>query len=70
MARNLQAKLGPGDTIRIFDINKSAMKKLADEMCTHQTGGAAVSMANNVAEVAKDAVRCPSAIFPLAVQLK
>ncbi|KAK8028539.1 apses transcription [Apiospora marii] len=53
MAKNLQAKLAPSDSIRIFDINQSAVQRLADDMKASQTGGAAVT----TAETAKDATR-------------
>ncbi|KAK7956587.1 3-hydroxyisobutyrate dehydrogenase [Apiospora aurea] len=53
MARNLQAKLPPSDSIRIFDINQSAARRLAEDMKASQTGGAAVT----TAETAKDAAR-------------
>ena len=58
MARNLQAKLPPTDTIRLFDINKDAMEKLEHEMSTSQAGGANVELAQTVVEASKDAVRC------------
>ncbi|KAK8128032.1 3-hydroxyisobutyrate dehydrogenase [Apiospora sp. TS-2023a] len=53
MAKNLQAKLAPSDSIRIFDINQSAVHRLAEDMKASQTGGAAVT----TAETAKDAAR-------------
>ncbi|KAK8051595.1 hypothetical protein PG993_002980 [Apiospora rasikravindrae] len=53
MAKNLQAKLPPSDSIRIFDINQSAVRRLAEDMKASQTGGAAVT----TAETAKDAAR-------------
>jgi 3-hydroxyisobutyrate/3-hydroxypropionate dehydrogenase len=64
MAKNLQSKLPPSDVVRIFDINKDAMQKLAGEMKGSQAGGAAVETAASVAEAAKDAVgsspQCPT----------
>lgn len=57
MARNLQAKLPPSDSIRIFDINTSSAEKLAQEMRTQQAGGAAVQIASNAADAAREAVR-------------
>ncbi len=56
MARNLQSKLSPSDTVRLFDINKDAMEKLAQEMRASQAGGAAVRLADTAADAAKDAV--------------
>lgn len=56
MAKNLQSKLSPSDSIHLFDINKDAMHRLAEDMRTSQAGGAAVELAENVAEAAKDAV--------------
>ncbi|KAK3943330.1 3-hydroxyisobutyrate dehydrogenase [Diplogelasinospora grovesii] len=55
MARNLQAKLSPSDTVRLFDINKAAMQKLAEEMKTQQAGGAAVQLSQTAEEASKDA---------------
>jgi 3-hydroxyisobutyrate/3-hydroxypropionate dehydrogenase len=56
MARNLQAKLPPTDTIRLFDINTAAAECLSHEMKTQQTGGATASVANSAADAANDAV--------------
>ncbi|KAK8090550.1 3-hydroxyisobutyrate dehydrogenase [Apiospora phragmitis] len=53
MAKNLQAKLPPSDSIRIFDINQSAVRRLAEDMKASQTGGAVLT----TAETAKDAAR-------------
>ncbi|KAJ2979692.1 hypothetical protein NUW58_g7138 [Xylaria curta] len=55
MAKNLQSKLSPSDSIRLFDINKDAMDRLAEDMRTSQAGGAVVELAKNVAEATKDA---------------
>lgn len=55
MAKNLQSKLPPGDSIRLFDINNDAVKRLAEEMRTSQAGGAAVEVACNANDAAKDA---------------
>lgn len=63
MARNLQAKLPPSDTIRIFDLNKEAAKKLAQEMNTSQTDGATIEIARSVNEAAKDSVCSALPIF-------
>lgn len=56
MAKNLQSNLSSNDSIRLFDINKDAMKRLADEMKASQTGGAAVDLAQNANDAAKDSV--------------
>ncbi len=56
MARNLQAKLRPTDTVRLFDINKVAMEKLAQEMKSSTAGGAIVEVAESVADAAIYAV--------------
>ncbi|OIW32590.1 3-hydroxyisobutyrate dehydrogenase [Coniochaeta ligniaria NRRL 30616] len=55
MARNLQSKLSPSDTVRLFDINKDAMEKLAQELLASKAGGAAVQLAETAADAAKDA---------------
>ncbi|KAJ3553111.1 hypothetical protein NPX13_g10956 [Xylaria arbuscula] len=55
MAKNLQSKLSPSDSVRLFDINKDAMHRLAKDMRTSQAGGAVVDLADNVADAAKDA---------------
>nr|CDP31349.1 Putative mitochondrial precursor of 3-hydroxyisobutyrate dehydrogenase [Podospora anserina S mat+] len=56
MARNLQSKLPPGDTIRLYDINRSAAEKLVEEMKTQQAGGAAPEVSTSVSDAAKEAV--------------
>ena len=56
MAKNLQAKLPPTDSIRIYDINKAAAEKLAGEMRASASGGAAVEIADSVNHAARDAV--------------
>lgn len=56
MARNLQSKLAPSDTIRVYDINKAAAEKLVDEMKTQQAGGAAAQVARNAGDAAREAV--------------
>ena len=63
MAKNLQSKLPPNDSVRLFDINKDAVKRLADEMRASQVGGAAVEVASNVNDAAKEAVRLPSLLI-------
>ncbi|OAA57080.1 3-hydroxyacid dehydrogenase/reductase [Niveomyces insectorum RCEF 264] len=54
MAKNLQQKLSPSDTVRLYDINTEAVKKLASEAEAF-TGGAAVEVTSSIAAVAKDA---------------
>jgi hypothetical protein len=56
MARNLRAKLPPGDKIRLFDINTSTAERLSQDMKTQQAGGAAAEVASSAAEAARDAV--------------
>ena len=58
MARNLQAKLPPSDTIRVFDINKAAAEKLVHAMKTQQAGGAVAEAADSAGDAARDAVCC------------
>jgi len=55
MARNLQAKLSPSDTIRLYDINRDATQRLAQEMKASAGGGAIVQIAEGVADAAKNA---------------
>ncbi|KAI0834104.1 putative 3-hydroxyisobutyrate dehydrogenase G6G8.5 [Hypoxylon sp. FL0890] len=55
MAKNLQSKLPPSDSVRLFDINNDAVKRLAEEMRTSHADGAAVEVARNVNDAAKDA---------------
>ena len=55
MARNLQAKLAPSDTLRIFDVNAEAAERFATET-KGLSGGATVKVASNVKEAAQDAV--------------
>lgn len=67
MAKNLQAKLGPSDSLRIYDINKAAADKLAGEIRAASAGGASVEVVQSVGEAAVDAVRlrCLSFINPI-----
>ncbi|KAH6659262.1 putative 3-hydroxyisobutyrate dehydrogenase G6G8.5 [Truncatella angustata] len=55
MAKNLQAKLSPGDSIHLYDLNRDAARRLAEEMKTSRAGGAAVEVVESVKEAAKDA---------------
>lgn len=64
MARNLQAKLPPSDTIRLFDINKAAAEKLSQEMRSQQTGGAAAEVVDSAAHATREAVCVVSRSFP------
>lgn len=60
MAKNLQSKLSPRDTVRLFDINKSAAEQLAQEMRASKAGGAAVELAESAADAARHSVcSCP-----------
>ncbi len=59
MAKNLQGKLPPSDTIRLFDINNDAVAKLSEDMSNAQAGGAAVVAADSVTDAARDAVSNP-----------
>ncbi|KAI0147651.1 3-hydroxyisobutyrate dehydrogenase [Xylariaceae sp. FL1272] len=53
MAKNLQSKLPPSDSVQLFDINKAAAEKLAEEMLSSPAGGAAVKIAESVGDAAK-----------------
>jgi ornithine cyclodeaminase/alanine dehydrogenase-like protein (mu-crystallin family) len=55
MAKNLQAKLQPSDTIRIYDINTESLNKFASEAKAN-AGGAAVQIVSNVHEAAENSV--------------
>ncbi|RYP28427.1 hypothetical protein DL767_007235 [Monosporascus sp. MG133] len=55
MAKNLQSKLPPSDSIQLFDINKDAMRRLSDEMQESQAGGATVHLAESANEAAREA---------------
>lgn len=59
MAKNLQSKLSPSDSIQLFDINKDAMQKLAADMTSGQAGGASVRIAESALDASKEAVRRP-----------
>ncbi|KAK5661164.1 hypothetical protein OQA88_11055 [Cercophora sp. LCS_1] len=54
MARNLQAKLSPSDSVRLFDINTASAERLAKEMHA-QTGGAVASVSPSLQEATQDA---------------
>ncbi len=64
MARNLQAKLAPSDTIRVFDINTAAAERLAQEMKAQQAGGAAAEVATSAADASREAVCATSCVIP------
>lgn len=68
MAKNLQAKLPPKDSVQIFDLNKEAAQRLAQEMKTSQAGGATVEVAESVNDAARDSV-CPLS-FPQTLSSK
>ncbi|KAI1156716.1 NAD binding domain of 6-phosphogluconate dehydrogenase-domain-containing protein [Nemania diffusa] len=55
MAKNLQSKLSPSDSVILFDINKTAMNELAKDIRTSQPEGAVIELAENVVEVARNA---------------
>jgi 3-hydroxyisobutyrate dehydrogenase len=63
MARNLQSKLPPNDTVRVFDINKAAADKLVHTMQTQQAGGAAATVASSAGDAAREAV-CTASRLP------
>lgn len=67
MAKNLQSKLSPSDSISLFDVNKDAMHRLAEDMRTSQAGGAVVKLAEDVADAGKDAVRLSSSYHPTSL---
>jgi len=72
MARNLQAKLPPSDTLRVFDINTESIQKFAKE--TKASGsGAAVKIAATAREAAEDSVSLDSllahSLFPRVLQM-
>lgn len=55
MAKNLQKKLPSTDTIRVYDINATAVQKFVEE--SKATGsGAAVDVAGSVREASENAV--------------
>ncbi|KAF7559629.1 hypothetical protein G7046_g4518 [Stylonectria norvegica] len=54
MAKNLQSKLNPSDTVSIFDINPESMKGLETEMKANSSG-AAVELAASAFDASKDA---------------
>lgn len=57
MAKNLQAKLLPTDSLSLYDINREAMQRLAGEMETTSTEGASVALAPSAADASQSAVR-------------
>ncbi|KAI1462151.1 putative 3-hydroxyisobutyrate dehydrogenase G6G8.5 [Annulohypoxylon moriforme] len=54
MAKNLQSKLPSSETVRLFDINQDATKRLAEEMKTSKTGGAAVEVSRSAYDAARE----------------
>lgn len=65
MAKNLQAKLLPTDSLSLYDINREAMQRLAGEMETTSTEGASVALAASAADASQDAVCVPSLLSTL-----
>lgn len=57
MAKNLQAKLLPTDNLSLFDINRQAVERLAEEIKSASTEGASVALAPSVADASRDTVR-------------
>lgn len=57
MAKNLQSKLPPSDTIRLYDINRGAAEKLVQEMSAQQARGAFAHVADSAADASREAVR-------------
>ncbi|KAK7734233.1 hypothetical protein SLS53_007881 [Cytospora paraplurivora] len=55
MAKNLQSRLSPSDSVSIFDINREAMQRLAGEMEALQAGGASVELASSAADASTKA---------------
>ncbi|KAF4126892.1 3-hydroxyisobutyrate dehydrogenase [Geosmithia morbida] len=55
MARNLQSKLPPTDTLTIFDVNKDAMSRLEADTQASESGGAELQLAGNVSDAFKEA---------------
>jgi len=53
MAKNLQKKLPPTDTIRVYDINTNALQQFVDE-AQNSSGGAAVKLARGVREASEN----------------
>lgn len=58
MAKNLRAKIPAEDTLFVHDVNTAATKQFLDE---HPQG---VKVANNVREVAENAVSKRDLLFP------
>jgi 3-hydroxyisobutyrate/3-hydroxypropionate dehydrogenase len=56
MAKNLQAKLSPQDSVHLFDINTSATQKLANEVSSAQVGGAVVHIEHSAINASRHAV--------------
>ncbi|KAI2467175.1 putative 3-hydroxyisobutyrate dehydrogenase G6G8.5 [Annulohypoxylon bovei var. microspora] len=53
MAKNLQSKLSPADSVRLFDINSDATSRLAEEMKASQTGST-VEVSRNAYDAARE----------------
>jgi ornithine cyclodeaminase/alanine dehydrogenase-like protein (mu-crystallin family) len=65
MAKNLQSKLPPSDTLRVYDINPDSVKRFTEEVSLQGTG-AAVKSASSAREAAEDSV-CAIFFFPLCL---
>jgi hypothetical protein len=59
MARNLQGKLSPSDTISVYDVNKDVSEKWLQEVKSQQPGGAVPRVARHAGDAAREAVCCP-----------
>lgn len=66
MARNLQAKLPPADTIRVYDINTEAVERFAKDTKALGTG-AAVEAASSIREAAENSVSYPIILLSFAI---
>lgn len=69
MAKNLQAKLLPTDSLSLFDINREVMQTLAADMETASTEGASVALAPSAADASQDAVCMHSSLSPLPFRM-
>ncbi|KAL2121246.1 hypothetical protein VTJ04DRAFT_5273 [Mycothermus thermophilus] len=55
MARNLQGKLSPSDTISVYDVNKDVSEKWLQEVKSQQPGGAVPRVARHAGDAAREA---------------
>ncbi len=56
MARNLQSKLPPSDTLNVYDVNKRATENFVKEVHSQGGSGAAVKVAETAREATENAV--------------